>query len=163
MPGMWLNMRFIAPGGQIAVLSESVIKHLLAHRQKRWGREAGGQLFGVFEGVRTVRVLQATGPRKTDLRRRCFYKADKVAEQREIHEAFRLGLHYVGDWHTHPQNIPSPSGFDVDSLQNVYRMSIHSLNYLLLLIVGRADSPDCLYMGLVDACRIYTMYLAGDV
>lgn len=162
MSGMRLNMRFIAPGGQVAVLSESVIEHLLAHRQKRWGREAGGQLFGVFEGPRTVRILKATGPRKTDLRRLCFYKPDKVAEQREIDEAFSVGLHYVGDWHTHPQTLPSPSSFDVDSLQNVFKMSTHSLDYLLLAVVGRADPPDGLYMGLVDACRVYPMSPAEE-
>lgn len=155
---MRLNMRFKAQGGQVAVLSEPVIAHLLAHRQKRWGREAGGQLFGVFEGSRTVRVLKATGPRKTDLRRLFFYKPDKIAEQREIDESFSSGLHYVGDWHTHPQMIPTPSRFDVDSLQNVFRKSTHFLNYLLLAVVGRGDRPDNLYIGLVDAFMVYQMY-----
>lgn len=157
-----MNMRFIAPEGQVAVLSESVVEHLMAHRQKQWGKEAGGQLFGVFEDSRTVRILKATGPRKTDLRRRLFYKPDKLAEQREIDEAFGSGLHYVGDWHTHPETIPSPSGFDVDSLQNVFRMSTHSLNYLLLAVVGRADPPDGLYMGLVSAYSVYPMSPAED-
>ena len=137
------------------MLSESVIEHLLAHRQKRWGREAGGQLFGVFVDSRTVRILKATGPRKTGLRQLFFYKPDKVAEHREIDEAFRSRLHYVGGWHTHPQMIPSPSGFDVNSLQNVFKKSTHFLNYLLLVVVGRANPPSGFCMGLVDANRVY--------
>ena len=154
---MRVNIRFISPGGQEVVLSESVVTHLLAHRQKLCGREAGGQLFGVFEDSRTVCVLKATGPRKTDLRWPFFYRPDKIAEQIEIDEAFRSNLHYVGDWHTHPQDIPSPSGYDIESLQRIFCESQHKLNYLVLAVVGRTSTSNGIYLGLVDSQNIITL------
>jgi hypothetical protein len=60
--------------------------------------------------------VEATGPRRTDRRTRTSSVPDRRAEQREIDDRFRRGLHFLGDWHTHPKNIPHPSGPDVASL-----------------------------------------------
>ncbi|RWE08122.1 MAG: hypothetical protein EOS23_24970 [Mesorhizobium sp.] len=48
---------------------------------------------------------------------------DRKAEQREIDQYFANGLEYVGDWHTHPGKVPTPSRDDIYSIDNVLRES----------------------------------------
>src|SRR5690242_17012997 len=93
----------IGESGQVLFFSDEVLAHFAQHRQRRFYQsEAGGQLFAIFDNKR-IRVVEATGPRRTDTRRRMSYVPDRRAEQREINEKHELGLHYVGDWHTHTQ------------------------------------------------------------
>ena len=93
----------IGNSGQTLVLTDPVIEHLLCHRQFGPGsREAGGQLFARFEG-KTIRIERATGPRPSDRRSLMAFVPNRLAERREITRLFKEGLHYVGDWHTHPE------------------------------------------------------------
>jgi integrative and conjugative element protein (TIGR02256 family) len=131
----------IGCSGQILVLAEEVVRKFCRHRQKRWyQREAGGQLFARFSAFRIV-VEEATGPRRTDRRTRTSYVPDRAAEQREIDARYAEGFHYVGDWHTHPEMLPRPSGVDVASISESVRKSTHALNGFLLVIVGQAEPP----------------------
>lgn len=63
---------------------------------------------------------------------------------------FAHGLHYVGDWHTHPEDNPWPSPTDLDSIVDCVRRSRHELAGFLLVIVGRLDPPAGLYVALHD-------------
>ena len=128
--------------------SPEVLEVFDAHRQKGWfSREAGGQLFAKIE--RNVwRVVAATGPRSMDRRGRFHFWPDRRSEQREIEEHFATGLVYVGDWHTHPEKVPTPSHDDILSIENVVRESTFYTSGLLLCIVGLAQFPRGLYVSL---------------
>jgi integrative and conjugative element protein (TIGR02256 family) len=142
-------------GGPVE-LGDEVLERFRRHRQTRWWRrEAGGQLFARF-GPGRLLVASATGPRPGDGRWRLAYRPDRAAEQREIDAMFARGLHYVGDWHTHPEDVPRPSPTDLDSIAECARRSRHELSGLLLVVVGRADPPRGLHVGLHDgrAARI---------
>src|SRR5687768_13492126 len=131
----------IGSSGQVLVLSGEVVRKFRRYRQKRWyQREAGGQLFARLSPSRIV-IEEATGPRRTDRRTRTSYVPDRAAEQREIDGRHREGLHFVGDWHTHPEELPRPSGLDVASISESVRKSSHALNGFLLVIVGQAEPP----------------------
>lgn len=56
-----------------------------------------------------------------------------------------MGLDYVGDWHTHPEDVPTPSSDDLLSIAEVVRRSTHHLPGFLLLIVGRKPFPNGLW------------------
>ncbi len=123
-------------------LSPEVLKVFDAHRQTGWfSREAGGQLFADIQGE-VWHVVAATGPRSADRRGRFHFWPDRNAEQREIDEHFSAGLEYVGDWHTHPESVPTPSQNDIYSIMNVLRESTLYTSGLLLCIVGLAPFPE---------------------
>src|SRR4051794_24267203 len=106
----------IGNSGQVLAFNPEVLEHFSRYRQHRFYQtEAGGQLFANFAGDR-IQVVEATGPRRTDTRSRTSYVPDRRAEQREIDVRHERGLHYVGDWHTHPEDIPAPSGRDAESI-----------------------------------------------
>lgn len=140
----------IGSSGEVLVFAEEVVRKFRRYRQKRWYQlEAGGQLFARLSPSRIV-IEEATGPRRTDRRTRASYVPDRAAEQREINSRHADGLHYVGDWHTHREMLPGPSGLDIASISESVRKSTHTLNGFLLVIVGQAEPPAGLLVSVHD-------------
>lgn len=136
--------------GQRLVFTAEAITRFMASRQLGIGdREAGGQLFARVEG-KVIRVVEATGLRPSDRRSRFSFRPDRKAEQEEIADRHSKGFHFVGDWHTHPEDIPTPSQQDIQSLAEMFRRSTHRLNGMLMVIVGRRSPPEGLFVGIGD-------------
>jgi len=134
------------------IIKKNVIKHITQYLQSSpWKKEAGGQLFGDFEGDKFV-ISIATGPRKTDFRSRFGYKPDTKEELLEIKQYQEMGKWFLGDWHTHPQKTPRPSSIDIKTAQKSYAKSHTILPGFLLLIAGRSSSN--FYVGLVQDSQI---------
>ncbi len=135
----------IGQSAQILVITDIVLSHLRKKQQRHlWSREAGGQLFATLNG-NTITVTDATGPRKTDKRNRHSYIPDRLLEQEEITDFYSRGFHYIGDWHTHPQESPVPSDVDRQNLAEMVQLSKHDLNGFLMLIIGVGEIPNSIY------------------
>jgi integrative and conjugative element protein (TIGR02256 family) len=123
------------------VLGSHVLTYVSAHRQLRfYQREAGGQLFGSVTADE-VTVVRATGPYKGDERSRYSYRSNPTAAQRQIEFQAKKGLLYVGEWHTHAEDVPNASGSDHSAIDALWDNSSLNLNEMLLLIVGRHAAP----------------------
>lgn len=147
----------IGTSGQVLILTDPVVEHLRHHRQwHRYKREAGGQLFARFDGGQII-VEEATGPRRTDRRTRTSYVPDRRAEQAEILERHMRGLHYVGDWHTHPQALPEPSRPDAISIAESVAKSTHDLHGFVLVVVGQAEPPAGFHVSINSATSTVTI------
>jgi proteasome lid subunit RPN8/RPN11 len=66
-------------------------------------------------------------------------------------------LHYVGDWHTHPELRPYPSPPDDHSIAECVRKSSHDLNGFVLVVVGRLEPPGGLTVGVHDGKHFYPL------
>jgi integrative and conjugative element protein (TIGR02256 family) len=142
-----ITVPFTAEGANL-VLSDQVVEHFALHQQVRHNQaEAGGQLFARLTRYE-IFVEEATGPRSTDRRGRTSYTPDRQAEREEIRERFALGLHYVGDWHTHPESVPIPSPIDRFTISDCSRRSTHKLTGFLLILVGNGSFPESLNISL---------------
>jgi integrative and conjugative element protein (TIGR02256 family) len=140
----------IGQSGQVLVFTDEVLALFARYRQRRWWqREAGGQLFARFEGPRIL-VAAATTPGRTDLRSRFSFKPDRRREQRDILRHHAEGLHFVGDWHTHPEPVPTISPDDAESFADIVRRSHHELNGFVLVIVGTDAPPVGLSVSVFD-------------
>jgi integrative and conjugative element protein (TIGR02256 family) len=140
--------------GANLVLSDAVVEHFALCQQVLHNEaEAGGQLFARLTRYE-IFVEEATGPRPTDRRGRTHYIPDRQAERKEIRERFDLGLHYVGDWHTHPENVPVPSPIDRFTISDCSRRSTHKLAGFLLIVVGNGTFPECLHISLHDGSSL---------
>jgi integrative and conjugative element protein (TIGR02256 family) len=148
----------IGQSGQNIIFQSSVINHFQAYVQNRWWhKEAGGQLFARFADQK-IFVEKATGPRPSDRRGRTMYCPDKSAEQQEILAQHLTGLHYIGDWHTHPEIKPIPSKADMDSIAECVRRSTHYLNGFILVVVGTALPPEGLHVSIHDGQASFRLY-----
>jgi integrative and conjugative element protein (TIGR02256 family) len=142
----------IQPGGPGILVADRVLATLLRHRQSTPGAmEAGGQLFARFDGTET-NVVEATGPTPFDHRGRFFFHPSRLFQRLEIRNCYKKGLHFVGDWHTHPQSYPRPSSEDRKSIHDCFLKSRHDLLAFVLIVVGTADPPSGLHVGLYDGC-----------
>lgn len=131
----------IAASGQHLIFSSVVLEHFAKYRQLRsWQREAGGQLFARLS-LPDIIVEEATGPRRSDWRSWTAYRPNRRAEQREIEARHTKNLHFIGDWHTHPEAFPVPSPQDKESMRDLVSRSKHALNGFVLTIVGREALP----------------------
>ncbi len=72
-------------------------------------------------------------------------------------ERYARRLHYVGDWHTHPDSIPEPSRRDLASMAECITKSTHALNGFLLVIVGQDEAPDGLHVSVYGKAGFYRL------
>lgn len=136
--------------GRELILSDEVLETFKKYRQKGGNaKEAGGQLFASFVDGNVI-VLKATEPHRLDRRGRFFFLPSRFREQKEINTYYKVGLHFIGDWHTHPQATPQPYNDDKNSMREVFQRSIHELKAMVLVIVGQREQPDGLWVSLHD-------------
>lgn len=77
-------------------------------------REAGGVLIGCYRGPH-VEILHCTVPLQKDRRRwGLFDRRDPGHQQEAMRQWQQSGrtMTFVGEWHTHPEPVPSPSFID---------------------------------------------------
>ena len=146
-----MPMKFASTGRTITI-SDDCLDALYARRQiGARVAERGGQLFARVESgdMEIVTATDVEGSRK-----RFSFRPSRRAEQQQIDSLFGAGLHYVGDWHTHPEDIPTPSELDADKIGDLFTKSSHQLNWLVLVIVGRVPFPEGIYVGFADQTGI---------
>ncbi|MEQ1864442.1 MAG: Mov34/MPN/PAD-1 family protein [Micropepsaceae bacterium] len=147
--------------GQRLVFSSAVLEHFDRYRQVRWWqREAGGQLFARI-ALPEITIEEATGPRRSDRRTRHSYEPNRTAEQKEIAGRHARGLHFVGDWHTHAEAVPTPSVRDTTSMRELVANSRHLLNGFVLVIVGTSAVPNGLFVSVVDTGGVHKLERTG--
>jgi integrative and conjugative element protein (TIGR02256 family) len=126
---------------KLLVLS-SVAQLLCDHRQGASDRERGGLLFIGLDDPRGVVLARATPPHVRDKSARYSLDLDPRRCQAEIRSANRDGLRLIGHWHTHPEDLPEPSGQDLRSFREFGARHRRLVEWPLAVIVGRASSPD---------------------
>lgn len=120
-------------------------------------RENGGQLFARIEGD-CIRVEAATVTKGRSRRARLGFWPDRLAERADIQRMYEQGLHYVGDWHTHPEPSPQPSSTDKSEMLDIFRRSRHELPAMLLVIVGQTPFPRGLFVGAVMESLVVSLH-----
>lgn len=117
-------------------ITTPVLQHLAKHRQlSGTATEAGGQLFGSVSRNEVI-VAQATGPYRDDERSRFQYRSDEATAQRAIAARAKHGVIYLGEWHTHAEARPTPSGSDESAMASLFARSSLNTSSVLLIIVG---------------------------
>ncbi len=105
-------------------------------------KESGGQLFGLIDAF-GARVVVATGPYSKDIRSPTRYRSNPGQAQASINRQSKEGLLYLGEWHTHFQDQPSPSKEDFIAMKALVKSSKLNTPHAILLIVGNGSFPDC--------------------
>jgi integrative and conjugative element protein (TIGR02256 family) len=151
LQGFEVNLKYAfdieGPG---VILCGAALETMLKYRQLcATDKEAGGQLFARFEGRDTF-ITDATPPKPLDIRKRIGFKPNQWIQRLDIKAKYLLGKHFVGDWHTHPEPIPSPSQVDLTSASECFKQSRHQLKAFVMIIVGTESPPNGLSVYLVD-------------
>lgn len=133
----------------LLTFSAGVLKVFEEFRQEELASpEAGGILLGHVRGDH-LEVVEATRPTAWDRRLRFLF--ERFPQGHELIAKARWGatggvLRYLGEWHTHPEAIPSPSGTDLTEWRKKAKARIDG-RPMLAVIVG----TDALHVRLVPA------------
>ena len=126
------------PSGRVLVEGD-VFERICAFRQDdQFKPEAGGILMGYRRGPH-LHVTDLTTPQSGD--RRTQFGFDRKDER---HQAYALTkwrqsggqLDYVGEWHTHPENTPTPSTIDIREWRII---CANHTGAMVFLILGNGD------------------------
>jgi integrative and conjugative element protein (TIGR02256 family) len=105
--------------------------------------EAGGILLGRIMEPELLEAWadDATVPSNSDRRSRFRFWRAKKPTQLRIDSAWQTSdgtNNYLGEWHTHPEDNPTPSGEDRRNWQRLSRQGRFEQNALFFVIVGKA-------------------------
>lgn len=129
------------PSAPRLLIRESVLSKIGAFRQMSAEPESGGILLGEYFPIENViRILFASKPGTADRRSLFSFHRDANRSTRIARLLWRQSggrIHYVGEWHTHPESVPKPSCADRLSMARLLRRSTVVTGGLVLLILGR--------------------------
>ena len=142
MCGLFTVVRFVREnGGQITFGAQALdALHQLRQVDDR-AQEAGGVLLGrLIVNTEDVVVDEITKPGPDDIRGRYQFKRSSNSAQPRVVSAWRESTGtkiYLGDWHSHPEDHPSPSFVDRRDWNRVVKRAVYEQAFLLFAIVGR--------------------------
>lgn len=140
--------------GQNIEITPTVLEKFSRNQQGSFAApEAGGLLFASISS-RSIQIASATEPTKSDIRSRFFFKSSRRCAKASIKKAFKEGLHFVGEWHTHPEPNPTPSKLDLDSMAESFRSSKHQLEHFVMIIVGNDKDDMRLWVSMHNSERV---------
>lgn len=136
---------FQRPNGGRVAIPDDVIEFLERHRQmKPRDREAGGILLGrCILDSNDVIIDEAGKPARADKRSRFHFFRNAKPAQRAVDAAWEASkgtTNYLGEWHSHPEDDPHPSGVDLQNWQEIVARAVYEQDFLLFLIVGRVTT-----------------------
>ena len=126
------------------------IEAINRYRQDQYGKaEAGGILLG-YRREGHMHVTVATVPQSSDYRRRFWFsRSSKYHQQVALQhwEASVGTMDYLGEWHTHSENNPSPSSLDFSEWRKIYLARPNPMMFMILgwsgeLWVGMTSSDN---------------------
>lgn len=133
--------------------SSEVQAILLKHRQLGMGdAEAGGIVLGHLFGDR-ISICRLSLPTELDKRSRTYFERHRISGQSIVeYEFFNSNgqINYFGEWHTHPEENPSPSHRDIKMIQEQFKLNTLNTDFIILLIQGHAQ----LFIAVLDESGI---------
>jgi integrative and conjugative element protein (TIGR02256 family) len=131
---------FTKSDGSKLEISVHALSCMLAFVQDdRHKPEAGGVLIGRYIRDSTDIVIdEATVPMEGDHRRRFSFWRTRQPHQQALDQAWLESggtSTYLGEWHTHPEDIPEPSEIDLKNWQSRLKKDIFSGDILFFIII----------------------------
>lgn len=140
--GMSPLWQFRRPDGGLLVVASAAAATISRYRQHEDATpEAGGIMLGrvILHAPRVV-VDAVTEPSRWDRWTRYSFFRAKEPAQRAINRAWGTSdrtRNYLGDWHTHPEDDPTPSAIDTAEWRQLAKKATFEQDAVFFLIAGR--------------------------
>lgn len=141
LPGLDLKLVFRVSPQQRLIIVAHALDQMKTFAQHRWWQpEAGGVLLGrhLLDSADVV-VDEVTTPQSSDRRSRFGFFRSKQHENlaRKRWREEKNSVAYLGLWHTHPEDDPSPSSVDYADWRQAVAGDAFEGDQLFFPIVGR--------------------------
>lgn len=135
--------------GKHFYFTDEVVAILDFHKQRKSNdNERGGIILGKIQDNNII-INRLSVPTELDKSSRYNFERHRLSAQiiidYEFHNSSKK-ITYLGEWHTHPEDNPSPSQTDLKMIQQQISSNIIHTDFLILMIQGR----ESLYFGIKD-------------
>ena len=152
----------IAFHGRLKIAAKPLDTMLSFQQHNQNTLEAGGLLIGRYlVGCDDIVIDQVTVPMDGDLRERCFFKKNRINHQRILESLWKQSegtSNYIGEWHTHPEEIPNPSSHDFNQWRKILKETKTEQSSMFFIIIGTTNIR--IWQGMCRSGKI-TELLAG--
>ncbi|MCE0498502.1 MAG: Mov34/MPN/PAD-1 family protein [Methylacidiphilales bacterium] len=132
-------LRAKTPVGTV-LIAEQLYRNLLPYCQTGKKCETGGALAGYKLATNTWVISTLMHPSPKNKSGRTWLERDLVAAQEfvdRVHQQSEGQFTYIGEWHTHPEELPRPSSQDTGMLEDILKGSKPHLKFLFGIILGK--------------------------
>lgn len=101
--------------------------------------EAGGVLIGYYIEPNNFVITNISTPSLLDRSSRYLFIRSKVYAQKFLNKKFKASdgkLIYLGEWHTHPEDYPTPSSIDNSSIKKQLKENTLNSEIIFMIILG---------------------------
>jgi len=102
--------------------------------------ESGGILLGYYIENSSFTITDVTIPSDLDKSSRFNFIRAKKSAQKAINKYFKESggkKIYLGEWHSHPEDLPTPSQLDCKSIKEQIIFNKLNSNTIFMIIIGR--------------------------
>ncbi len=122
-------------------IDDSIMIEISSIQSKHnFNRETGGILVGVYDArQKAVRITDMSFAYSSDKRNRFYFNRKSKGHQEYIDELWEKSAHtkaYLGEWHTHNQDVPMPSLIDKNSWRRIAKQP-NNFDNCYFMIIGR--------------------------
>jgi integrative and conjugative element protein (TIGR02256 family) len=154
-------MKKFTIGSYVMFLGDELIEILFSYRQiKRRSPESGGILLGQMKDDE-IFLLRVSTPNPKDVFNRTGFTRNKETAQIIInHEFLNSGKKtiYLGEWHSHPEDHPSPSNQDSKMIKDQFNKNCLNEEFIIIIIVGNLS----IFIGILDSNGFYKLNIPWD-
>jgi integrative and conjugative element protein (TIGR02256 family) len=149
--GAPLPLEYTSRGAIFALtIRPAVAAELLSQGARAYPHETGGVLVGHYDDSHHEAIVEMLAPKPSDSRagRSAFVRGTKKLKGflSSLWRSTTPRLHYIGEWHTHPDGVPEPSGTDRDSMWAIATDGRAMCPEPVLVILG-GNFRDCILVG----------------
>lgn len=139
-----LNIKFIKNNNIDVIIADEVLNIWRKYQQVDIkDNEACGILIGGYnEKQNKIFIDLCTEPQKSDLRKRTFFTLKDPFHQKRVNDIFISSQEtqfYLGTWHSHPENYPSPSGIDLQDWKKCIKRNSQN-KFMVFAIIGLKET-----------------------
>jgi len=127
----------------LLIIQPKVIEFINLYKKNLPNLESGGIILGKILPNKYIIIEELTKPSSSDKRGFYFFERDKNIAQQIINEKWEKSKGetiYLGEWHTHNEDNPTPSKRDLTMIKNQLNTSKMEIDFLLLLIIGQKNN-----------------------
>jgi integrative and conjugative element protein (TIGR02256 family) len=147
------------PAGMVVIAPE-VYRNLQQYRQTGRKHETGGALAGYKADDNTWIICSLMHPSLANKSGRTWLERDLSAAQEfatRVNRQSEGQLTYIGEWHTHPDKFPTPSGADIGMLSDILAGSRPLPEFIFGLILGIGGAICLWYQDQSGRTEIYRL------
>ena len=123
-------------------ITQEALETLRTYRQIE-GAERPGVMVGSVIGENKYRINRISPPLVKGNASHTGCERDGEAANAYVLSQYELSEHtriYLGEWHTHPEDEPIPSGRDISSIMEISCLPDMCLPFVILCIIGRTGN-----------------------